>query len=48
MAAIESKSLLNPGTREMVLYLAKSQQQPSVAKADKTGWEAVGRYIYAF
>jgi hypothetical protein len=42
------KSLLNPGTREMVLYLAKSQQRPSVAKADKTGWEAVGRYIYAF
>jgi hypothetical protein len=47
-AAIESKSLLNPGTREMVLYLAQSQQRPSVAKADKTGWEAVGRYIYAF
>ena len=23
-------------------------RQPSVAKADKSGWEAVGRYIYAF
>ena len=46
--AIASGALLNPGTRELVLHLAQHRQTPSVAKADKSGWEAVGRYIYAF
>eukprot|EP00966_Prymnesium_polylepis_P127467 2948409-Prymnesium_polylepis.1 len=46
--AIESGKLLNPGTRELVLYLAKNRSSPSVAKEDKPGWEAVDRYIYAF
>jgi len=46
--AIASGALLNPGTRELVLYLAQHRPSPSVAKADKTGWEAVGSYVYAF
>lgn len=46
--AIESGALLNPGTRELVLYLAQHRQSPLVAKADKSGWEAVDRYMYAF
>ena len=40
--------MLNPGTRELVLHLALNRQTPSVAKADKSGWEAPGRYMYAF
>lgn len=44
--AIASNALLNPGMRELVLYLAQHRQSPSVAKADKSGWESVGRYIY--
>jgi hypothetical protein len=46
--AIESGALLNPGTRELVLYLAQHRQSPLVAKADKSGWEAIDRYLYAF
>jgi hypothetical protein len=46
--AIESSALLNPGTRDLVIYLAKHKPSPSVAKADKSGWEAPGRYMYAF
>jgi len=46
--AIESGAMLNPGTRELVLYLAMHRPSPSVAKADKVGWEAPGRYIYAY
>lgn len=47
-AGMASGALLNPGTRDMVLYLAKHCQHPSVAKADKSGWEAPSRYIWAF
>ena len=46
--AISSGALLNPGTRDLVLHLAEHRPSPSVAKADKVGWEAVDRYIYAF
>jgi len=46
--AILSGAMLNPGTRDLVLYLAKHKPGPSVDKADKTGWEAPGRYIWAF
>ena len=46
--AIESGAMLNPGTRELVTFLAKHRPSPSVAKADKSGWEAVDRYLYAF
>ena len=46
--AISSGALLNPGTRDLVLYLAQHRRSPSVAKSDKAGWEAVGRYIYAY
>ena len=46
--AIESEALLDPGTRDLVIYLAKHKPSPSVAKADKSGWEVPGRYIYAF
>ena len=46
--AIESGAMLNPGTRDLVLHLAQHRPTPTVAKADKEGWEAPGRYIYAF
>ena len=46
--AIESGEMLNPGTRELVAYLAMHRPSPSVAKANKVGWEAPGRYIYAY
>jgi hypothetical protein len=46
--AISSGAMLNPGTRDLVLHLAQHRPRPSVDKADKVGWEAVGRYIYAF
>eukprot|EP00966_Prymnesium_polylepis_P100868 2336060-Prymnesium_polylepis.1 len=38
--AIESGALINPGTRELVLYMAEHKQEPSIPKARKNGWEA--------
>lgn len=46
--AIQSGAMLNPGTIELVHYLALTKQTPTVAKADKSGWEAPGRYIWAY
>jgi hypothetical protein len=46
--AIVKNALLDPETRELVLYLAKNHPRPSVAKAEKDGWEAPSRYIYAY
>ena len=40
--------MIDPDTRDMMLYLAKHKRRPNVAKADKPGWEAPGRYIWAF
>ena len=46
--AIESGALINPGTRELVLYMAEHKQEPSIPKAKKNGWEAVDRYFWGY
>ena len=46
--AIESGALINPGTRELVLYMAEHKQEPSIPKARKNGWEAVDRYFWGY
>ena len=46
--AIESGALINPGTRELVLYMAEHKVEPSIPKARKKGWEAVDRYFCGF
>ena len=46
--AIESGALINPGTRELVLYMAEHKQAPSIPKARKNGWEAVDRYFWGY
>ena len=38
----------NPGTRELVLFLAKNKPRTSTPKALKRGWEAIGRIFYGF
>ena len=35
-------------TRALALYMAEHKQQPSVAKADKGGWEAPESYYYGY
>ena len=40
--AIASGKLFDPGTRELVLYLAENKRAPSILKENKTGWEAAG------
>ena len=44
-AAIESGALVQPGTRELVLYLAEHCCAPSVAKEDKDGWQAADQVL---
>ena len=39
-AAIESGALIEPGTRELVLFMAAHKQKPTIPKAQKKGWEA--------
>jgi hypothetical protein len=46
--AIESGALIEPGTRELVLYMALHKQEPSIPKARKNGWEAVDRYFWGY
>ena len=46
--AIQSGALLNPGTRELVLYMAEHKQEPSIPKARKNGWEAVDRFFWGY
>ena len=46
--AIESGALINPGTHELVLYMAEHKQEPSIPKARKNGWEAVDRYFWGY
>ena len=39
---------VDPGTREMVTYLAKRCATPSKAKASKHGWWGAEGYIWAY
>ena len=39
---------LQPGTRELVLYLAEHCCAPSVAKEDKDGWQAATKYFWGY
>ena len=40
--------MLDPGTRDLVLFLAQHKCYPSIPKSKKRGWEAVGRIFYGF
>ena len=40
--------LLNPGTRDLVIFNAKRCAQPSVPKEEKHGWWAAEGYIWAY
>ena len=46
--AIAKGKLFNPGTRELVLYLAQNKQAPSILKEHKSGWEAAGRFFWGY
>ena len=46
--AIATGKLFDPGTRELVLYLAENKQAPSILKENKTGWEAAGRFFWGY
>lgn len=46
--AIESGALINPGTRELVLYMAEHKPYPSIPKERKNGWEAVDRFLWGY
>jgi hypothetical protein len=47
-SGLKAGELLDPGTRDLVLFLAKRCPTPSVAKASKKGWWAAESYIWAF
>jgi hypothetical protein len=47
-AAITSGALLDPGTRELVLYLADALRTPATPKELKDGWEAPTKYFFGF
>ena len=47
-AAITSGALLDPGTRELVLYLADLLRVPATPKELKDGWEAPTKYFFGF
>mmetsp|Transcript_4442 Transcript_4442/g.11661 ORF Transcript_4442/g.11661 Transcript_4442/m.11661 type:complete len:287 (+) Transcript_4442:209-1069(+) len=46
--AIERDEMINVGTREVVLYLARHRPTPELAKLVKDGWWTVGRIFYAY
>lgn len=47
--AIEHKLMgPNPGTRQLVLFLAEHKPFTSTPKSGKRGWEAIGRIFYGF
>ena len=47
--AIEHKLMgPNPGTQELVRFLAINKPVPLIPKAEKRGWEAIGRIFYGF
>ena len=47
-AAIEKQLVLNPSTRELVLFLAEHKPRPEQAKEEKSGWQAVDRYFWGY
>ena len=47
-AALRSGELINPGTRELVVYCAIHKPTPSTAKAWKHGWWAADDFVWAF
>jgi hypothetical protein len=44
--AIAGHHLIDPGTRELVLYLAANKQSPSTLKGVKAGWWAATRIFW--
>lgn len=46
--AIVTGKLLDPGTRELFLYLAENKRTPSIPKASKPGWEAAGGFYWGY
>ena len=46
--AIERSEMINVGTREVVIYLARHRATPELAKMVKEGWWTVGRIFYAY
>ena len=46
--AVERDDMINVGTREVVLYLARHRSTPELAKVVKDGWWTVGRIFYAY
>ena len=47
-AGLRANELLDPGTRELVTFLARRCSSPTVAKANKQGWWAAEGYIWAY
>ena len=47
-SGLKAGELIDPGTRELVHFLAKRCASPSVAKANKQGWWAAEGYIWAY
>ena len=47
-AGLKNGELLNPGTRDLVTFLAQRCRTPSVAKEKKHGWWAAEGYIWAY
>lgn len=47
-SAIADGKLIEPGTRELVLFNAVNKRAPSTAKTLKHGWWAAGRIFYGF
>ena len=46
--AVERGDVIDPSTRNLVLYLAQHVQEPSTAKVKKDGWWAVGEIYYGY
>lgn len=47
-SAVADGKLIDPGTRELVLFNAVNKQAPSTPKTLKHGWWAVGRFFNGF
>ena len=46
--AVARNDMINVGTREVLLYLARHRSTPELAKMVKDGWWTVGRIFYAY
>ena len=46
--AIDTSKLFDPGTRELILYLAANKRTPSILKANKSTWEGAGRFFWGY